>query len=361
MDTDGTDVAEPVDEEPTPVPAPLPWFRRPVAKVGAIAAALLLALTGGVVWLFSGDKPPPNTALKPIAPSAPVSEPVEPPSSDSSGGLDFLGDLGGSSGLAGSSGLSSTGAMSSTPASDDTSLFATPIGSGAPGALPPFELPPAPNFEAPPPEDWAALLQPFIESQQEAVAAGLTGAITGPVVGGLWGTANSAAIIIGDLILFAAANNNGGALLNQLQSVLPAVAVPAAASTLGAPDFSGLTAAFAAAAATPPIGVPPLPELPPLPPPPAGLPTPEQVVGGLAALPAAGLPALPPPPAVGLPTPEQVAAGLFVLPAVGLPALPPPPPIGLPALPPPPPIGLPTIGLPTIGLPSITRLLGLPF
>ena len=356
MDTDGTDVTEPVDEEPAV--APVPWFRRPAAKVGGIAAALLLALTGGVVWMFAGDEPPPNTALKPIAPSAPAPEFDEPESADSDGGLDFLGGL---DGLGGSSGLSSTGAVSSTPSSTDTNVFATPIGSGAPAALPAFELPPAPAFEAPPPQDWAALLQPFIESQQEAVAAGLTGAIAGPVVGGVWGTANTAAIILGDLILFAAANNNGGALLNQLQAVLPAVAVPGATATLGAPDFSGLTAAFAAAAATPPIGVPPLPELPPLPPPPAGLPTPEQLAGGLAALPAPGLP---PPPQIGLPTPEQVAAGLFVLPAlpaIGLPALPPPPPIGLPALPPPPPIGLPSFGLPTIGLPSITRLLGLPF
>jgi len=359
MDTDGTDATEPVDEAPVagPVLAPVPWFRRPVAKLGAIAAALLLALTGGVVWMFSGEKPPPTTALKPIAPSAPATEPVELPSSDSEGGLDFIGGLGDSAGLSGS------GAVSSTPSSTGTDLFTTPLGSATPsGALPPFELPPPPAFEAaPPPEEWAALLQPFIESQQEAVAAGLSGAIAGPVVGGLWGTANTAAIIVGDLILFAAANNNGGAVLNQLQAVLPAVAVPAAASTLGAPDFSGLTAAFAAAAATPPIGVPTLPQLPPLPPPPAGLPTPEQVAGGLAALPAAGLPALPPPPPIGLPTPEQVAAGLFVLPAIGLPALPPPPPIGLPALPPPPPIGLPSFGFPTIGLPSITRMLGLPF
>ena len=140
--------------------------------------------------------------------------------------------------------------------------------------------------------------------------------------------------------------------------MLPAVTVPAAASSLGTPDFSGLTAAFAAAAANPPIGVPALP------PPPPGLPTPEQVLGGLAALPAPGLPQLPPPPPIGLPTPEQVAAGLFALPAIGLPALPPPPPIGLPQLPP---IGLPQlpppppIGLPSFGLPSITRLLGLPF
>jgi hypothetical protein len=363
MDPDVTDVTEPVQDEP--VAAPVPWYRRPAAIVGGIAAAVLLALVGGLIWAFSGDKPEPGTALKPIAPSAPTSEPVEPPSSDQAGGLDLIGDLGGD--LSGSSLLDGTGDMSSSSA--DTSLFAVPGGSAPAGGLPAFQLPPAaafpppPAFQAPPPQDWAALLQPWIDAQQEAIAAGLGGAIAGPVVGAAWGTANTAAIVLSDLILFAAANPNGGAVLNQLQTVLPAVTVPAAASSLGAPDFSGLTAAFAAAAANPPIGVPALP------PPPPGLPTPEQVLAGLAALPAPGLP---PPPPIGLPTPEQAAAGLFALPAIGLPALPPPPPIGLPQLPPPPPIGLPQLpppppiglpsfGFPSFGLPSITRLLGLPF
>ena len=358
MDPDVTDVTEPVQDEPAA--APVPWFRRPAAIVGGIAGAVLLALIGGLIWAFSGDKPEPSTALKPIAPSPPTSEPVEPPSSDQAGGLDFLGSLGGSSGL------DTAGVASSSPGSTaDTSAFGLPGGSAPSGGVPGFQLPPPPafqpptGFQAPPPEDWAALLQPWIDAQREAVAANLGGAIAGPVVGAAWGTANTAAIVLSDLILFAAANPNGGLLLNQLQAALPAMTVPAAAS-LGAPDFSGLSAAFAAAAATPPLGVPTLPQLPALPPPPAGLPTPEQVLGGLAALPAVGLPQLPPPP-VGLPTPEQVAGGLFVLPAIGLPALPPPPPFGLPQLPPPPPIGLPSFGLPTIGLPSITRLLGLPF
>ena len=358
MDPDVTDVTEPVQDEPAA--APVPWYRRPAAMVGGIAAAVLLALVGGLIWAFSGDKPESTPALKPIAPAPPTSEPVEPPSTDQAGGLDLIGDLGGD--LSGSSLLDGTGDMSSSSA--DTSLFAVPGGSAPAGGLPAFQLPPQsalpppPAFQVPPAQDWGALLQPWIDAQQEAVAAGLAGAIAGPVVGAAWGTANTAAIVLSDLILFAAANPNGGVLLNQIQTVLPAVTVPAAASSLGAPDFSGLTAAFAAAAANPPIGVPALP------PPPPGLPTPEQVLGGLAALPAPGLPQLPPPPPIGLPTPEQVAAGLFALPAIGLPALPPPPPIGLPQLPP---IGLPQlpppppIGLPSFGLPSITRLLGLPF
>ncbi|MCB1266380.1 hypothetical protein [Mycolicibacterium sp.] len=380
MDTDVTDASESGPEESSPeAPAPVPWWRRPATIIAGIALAAVLALIGGLTWAFSGDKREPDTALKPIVPSFPPepAESPEPPSEDEPG-LDLLGGLGG---LDGSSMPDTGGDLSGA----DTSMFSSSGGYSLPSggtpsvALPAFEMPPAPAFEAPPAQDWAALLQPFVQSQQEAAAANLGGAIAGPVVGGAWGTFNSAAIILSDLILFAAASPDGGALLNQLNAALPAVALPAAAAGLAAPDFSGLATAFAAAAGTPPIGVPNLPPLPALPPPPPGLPNPEQLLGGLAALPA---PQLPPPP-IGLPTPEQVAAGLFVLPAIGLPQLPPPPPIGLPqlpppppiglpqlpppppiglpALPPPPPIGLPSFGFPTIGLPSITRLLGLPF
>lgn len=356
MDTDVTDVSESGPEDTdADTPAPVPWWRRPATLIAGIALAAVLALIGGLTWAFSGDKREPDTALKPIVPSSPPepAESPEPPSEDEPG-LDLLGGLGGSS-------MPDTGGDLSGA---DTSMFSSSGGYSLPSggtsslALPAFEMPPAPAFEAPPAQDWAALLQPFVQAQQEAAAANLGGAIAGPVVGGAWGTFNSAAIILSDLILFAAASPNGGALLNQLNAALPAVAAPAAAAGLAMPDFTGLSTAFAAAAGTPPIGVPNLPPLPALPPPPPGLPTPEQVLGGLAALPA---PQLPPPPPIGLPTPEQVAAGLFVLPAIGLPALPPPPPIGLPQLPPPPPIGLPSFGFPSFGLPSITRLLGLPF
>lgn len=346
MDTDVTDVSEPDQEEPTV--APVPWTRRPATIVGGIAAAVVLALTGGLIWAFSGDKQAPDTALKPIAPASPASQPLDPPASDEADGLDFIGGLGESAML---DTTGSTGSTSTSTAGTDASLFSVPAGSAPSGGLPPFQLPPPPQgFQAPPPADWGALLQPYIEAQQEAVAANLAGAIAGSTVGAVSAGINSAVVIVADLILFAAYANNGGPLLNQLQAVLPAVAVPPAAASLGALDFSGLTSAFAAAAALPPIGVPTPVQLPALPPPPVGLPTPEQVMGGLAALPALGLPALPPPPPIGLPTPEQVVGGLFVLPAIGLPALPPPPSIGL-----------PSIGLPSIGLPSITRLLGLPF
>ena len=350
VDTDVTDVSESGPDESGP--APVPWTRRPATIIGGIAVAAVLALIGGLLWAFSGDKREPDTALKPIVPSAPP-EPAESAESplDEEGGLDLLGGLGGSA-MSGSGGDLSSADSSMLSSSGGYSL---PSGGTPSVALPTFEPPPASAFQVPPSQDWAALLQPFVQAQQEAAAANLGGVIAGPVVGGAWGTFNSAAIILSDLILFAAASPNGGALLNQLDAALSGLAVPAAAAGLVAPDFTGLSTAFAAAAGTPPIGVPNLPPLPALPP---GLPAPEQVLGGLAALPA---PQLPPPPPIGLPTPEQVAAGLFVLPAIGLPALPPPPPIGLPQLPPPPPIGLPSFGFPSFGLPSITRLLGLPF
>ena len=165
---------------------------------------------------------------------------------------------------------------------------------------------------------------------------------------------NSSAILLGDIILYAAYTSGGQPLLNQLQTAIPAAAIaaPTLAAAGAAPaaiDFSGLTSAFAAASALPsPVGLPQLPQLPPLP-------TPEQVMAGLSALPIIGaLQQLPPPPP--LPTPEQALAGASAaaaaMGALGA-LLPPPPPIGLPSLPP--------IGLPSIGLPSITRLLGLPF
>ena len=58
-------------------------------------------------------------------------------------------------------------------------------------------------------------------------------------------------------------------------------AVPPGLNLGPLPDISGLSAAFAAAAGQPPVGVPSA----------ANLPTPEQIAGALA-----GLPALPPPP-----------------------------------------------------------------
>ncbi|MGI9124992.1 MAG: hypothetical protein ACR2JM_09630, partial [Mycobacterium sp.] len=312
-------------------------------------------ILGGLFLAFSGDKHPKDTVLKPIVPSTPATtEPTTEP--EASGGLDFAGGLGDSA----------TSSSSASGADSAAGMFAAPGGSApSPVRLPSGQLPPATGFQPPPPTDFSSVVDPYVQAQREAIAANLAGAITGPSVGAVMSGINSAAVVVGDLILYAAYTNNGGALLNQIQAALPAVALPAAG--LGAPDFSGLSSAFAAAAAAPPIGIPSLP------PPPAGLPTPEQVLGGLRALPPPppiGLPQLPPPP--GLPTPEQVMgglAGLGALPAIGLPALPPPPPIGLPQLPPiglpqlppPPPIGLPSIGFPSIGLPSITRLLGLPF
>jgi hypothetical protein len=166
------------------------------------------------------------------------------------------------------------------------------------------------------------------------------------------------AVVLGDLILFAAYTSNGQPLLAALENTLAAPAAAAAAGTAlmanmpALPDLSGLTAAFAAAAAAPPFGVPTLPAPPDL----SGLAT---------ALVAAG--AVPP---VGLPTPDQIAAAL-ALPALGglaLPLLP-----DLPQLPRPEDVvggvvgGAVAIGVTGLILgaifqpPSLTRMLGLPF
>lgn len=314
------------------------------------AATSVLSLLGGIIFLlFSGQEQPRPTALKPRSTPTSVAPTTAVPDTADATSL-FPG---------GPTGISDSGSTMNT-AQGASPLGGLPLGGSAlPAITPPGppQLPPPP-----PPVDWPTLLQPYIDSQIQAAGANLAGAITGPAVGAVSSAINSGAVIIGDLILYAAYTNGGQGLLTTLQNALPAAAtVPALASLANAPapDFSGLSAAFAAASSLPaPIGLPAPPQLPPLP-------RPEQVTAALSALPAIGaLPALPPPPQLpGLPTPDQAAAGaaaLFAIPALLPPPLPPIglPPIGLPpiGLPPPPPIGLPGIGLP-----SITRLFGLPF
>lgn len=305
----------------------VPWWRSR-ALMGA-AIALVLALVGGVLVLtYSSHHRPSDTALEPLGPaSGGASEPTAEVS-DPSGGLipGLTGMPDGSSGGGGASTNQAIGAPASAGGGGLPALQLPP-----PPQLPPLPpLPPPPNLG-----DWSAMLQPVLDSQANATAANIGGAITGAAGGVGAATVNSAAVLLGDLILYNAYTNNGPSPLSALP---PAAALEAAAvglSQLPPPDFSGLSGAFAAAAAAPPVlGLTPaqLPPPPPLPLPP----TPEQVAA-MAALPFL-LPALPPPPPIGLPGPP---------PPFGLP--PPPPLIGLP--PPPPPIPLP----------SITRLLGLPF
>jgi hypothetical protein len=225
----------------------------------------------------------------------------------------------------------------------------TPSGSAALPPLPPLpasQLPAASAFPAGPTFNWDALLAPLVAAQANAQAANVAGSI----IGGSVAIANSVALVLGDLILFAAFANNGQPLLTALQNTLaaPAAATAAGSAMLGTlpalPDLSGLNAAFAAAAAVPPLGVPAPLALPPLP-------TPEQLatsmtalsaLGALPALPPLVLPGLPPPPGMPqLPRPEEVVGGV-----VG---------------------GAVAIGVGAIILgtlfppPSITRMLGMPF
>ena len=256
-------------------------------------------------------------------------------------------------------GDSSVSSMADTSGGVAPSAF-SPGAADALPALPTFQLPDAPALPAGPVFDWNALFAPLVAAQANAQAANVAGAI----IGGSVGLANSAALVLGDLILFAAYTSNGQPLLTALQNTLAAPAAAAAAGTAlvanmpplpALPDLSGLTAAFAAAAGAPPLGVPTLP-------------APPDLSGLAAALAAAG--AVPP---IGLPTPDQIAAGL-ALPALGglaLPGLPPLP--GMPQLPRPEEVvgGVVggAVGIGVAGLilgtlfqpPSITRMLGLPF
>ena len=329
--------------------------RRRAMVTAGTAVTLVVSLIGGTLTLlFSGGPQPSTTALKPLEPpvSAPAIEPaIEPEPAPSTGGQTDLSIFG--------LGDTSVGSMADTSGGGVAQSGFTPSGSAALPPLPPLQLPNAPELPAMPVFDWNALFAPLVAAQANAQAANVAGSI----IGGSVGVASTVAVVLGDLILFAAFTNNGQPLLTALQNTLAAPAAAAAAGTAlvatmpPLPDLSGLTAAFAAAAAAPPLGVP-------------SLPTPPDLSELAVALAAAG--AVPP---VGLPTPDQVAA-LLALPAFAGLALPPP---GVPMLP-----GIPQLPRPedvvggivggavAIGVaglilgtifrpPSITRMLGLPF
>lgn len=326
--------------------------RRQVA--GLTAASLLLSLIGGIlVLLFSTNVEPSKVATKKIQPST-TTVTVTPSATSDALGTDLsIFGMGDTASLG-----ADTGSSSGAPAGSSSGLVpgaaAAPAGVNAlPGQLPTGQLPAGSELPVDA-VDWEALVAPLADAQRTAQAYGLTGSILGTSVGGASALLTSTAVIVGDLILYAAYTNSGPGLLNGLQTSLVATPVAAAAASSVPPvDFTGLTTAFAAAAASPPVG---MPALPPLPAPPA-LPQ---------------LPALPPPP--GLPSPEQLAAGITALPALGGLAG-----FGLPELPPPPQLPRPedvvggltgaivgaTIAGAVLGAifppPSITRMMGLPF
>ena len=334
--------------------------RRRAMVTAGTAVSLVVSLIGGTLaLLFTAGPEQSTTALKPLPPpvSAPVIEPE--PASSGGGGTDLsmfgFGDSSSSS-MAGSDSSASSMAGSSSPVSNMAgasggvapSAF-TPMASNALPPLPTLQLPDASAVPAGPAFDWNALLAPLVAAQANAQAANVAGSI----IGGSVGIANSVAVVLGDLILFAAYTNNGQPLLTALQNTMAAPAAAAAAGTAlvagmppmpALPDLSGLTAAFAAAATAPPLGVPAPPALPPMP-------TPDQLaasvaglsaLGALPGLPALSLPGLPPLPGTPqLPRPEEVVGGL-----VG---------------------GAVAIGVGGLILgtlfppPSITRMLGMPF
>lgn len=315
--------------------------RRRAMVTAGTAAALVVSLVGGTLALLFSDGPQQSTtALKPLQPT--VSAPIESEPAPSADGQTDLSMFGLGDGAMSSMADSGSAVSSTADASGGAAqLGFTPSGSSALPPLPSAQLPEPAAFPAGPAFDWNALLAPLVAAQANAQAAN----VAGPIIGGAVGLANSAAIVLGDLILFAAYSNNGGPLLAALQNTLASPAVASMLATMPAPlDLSGLNAAFAAAAATPPLGVPAPPALP-------SLPTPEQfaaslaglsALGALPALPPLGLPGLPPPPGMPpLPRPEEVVGGV-----VG---------------------GAVAIGVGGLILgtlfppPSITRMLGMPF
>ncbi len=292
--------------------------RRRAMVTAGTAASLVVSLVGGTLALLFSDGPQQSTtALKPLQPT--VSAPIESEPAPSAGGQTDLSMFGLGDGAMSSMADSGSAVSSTADASGGAAQFGfTPSGSTALPPLPTLpsaQLPDAAAFPAGPAFDWNALLAPLVAAQANAQGANVAGSI----IGGAVGLANSAAIVLGDLILFAAYANNGGPLLAALQNTFASPGAAAAAGTAlmatmppvpALPDLSGLSAAFAAAAATPPLGVPAPPALPPLP-------TPEQFAASLAGLSALGaLPALPPltlpalPGAPPLPRPEDVVGGL---------------------------------------------------
>ena len=244
--------------------------------IAAIAAALALCLLGGaMVLMFSGNQAQRPAALEPVrsAPQATTTATPEPAEEDS-GSLPVASDAFG-------------GLTPGTETSASLNPGGLPSG-GSPLALPAApsaQLLALPQFPAAPTIDWQAAVQPYIQSQINSAAANMTGSITGT------------AVALGDLIRYAGSADNGQAVLSQLEAAGPALQ-SALAALPPPPDLSGLSSAFAVAAAQPPLGVPT---------PPPNLPTPEQVVAALA-VPAIGLPAfavppLPPPPTFTLPPP----------------------------------------------------------
>ena len=299
--------------------------RRRAMVTAGTAATLVVSLVGGTMALLFSDGTQQSTiAVKPIQPpvSAPAIEPEPGPSVGGQTDLSIFG-LGDSSLSSMADSGSSVGGVADAPSgvaplgltpSASTALPTLPTLPTLPAmptlpALPSSQLPNAAAFPAGPAFDWNALLAPLVAAQANAQAANVAGYIVG-------GITNSVAVLLGDLILFAAFANNGQPLLAALENTLASPGAAAAAGTAlmanlppvpALPDFSGLSAAFAAAAGAPPLGVPAPPALPPLP-------TPEQLAASLAGLSALGaLPALPPftlPGMPQLPRAEDVVGGV---------------------------------------------------
>lgn len=199
---------------------------RRVAVVTGSAFVLAVALAGAVSVVRSGDADHNQRALAPLRPSV---------------------------------GMPSV-AVSQPPAAVPEPVQPTPDGPG--GEPAPYEAPQAPA--APPPIDWNLL----VASVKATRNAALNGGAGQDVPAGL----KAAGELVTDAVMYATYSGDGERILSGLLSSLNGADLPAIAAAptpqlpeLTAPDFSGLSEAYAAMSSRPsPMGVTgPPPYLPP--------------------------------------------------------------------------------------------------
>lgn len=221
-----TDVTEPI----AVVVSPKRAVRRSTV-IGGTALLATLALIGGLVWAVSSTSTHKKTATKPAEVSAPA-EPSPEPSTDAAGGTPSASSMFSLPGLTGSgagggSGASEAGLLNS-PA---MAAFAPTSGSTGSGSAPTVKLPSMQDGQWPA-INWPAGLPGSALSAD--AASGLVSNIGGWATSSVIALGNNGALLLGDLILYAAYTNNGQNILPQLQAATAtlASAAPGATSTL---------------------------------------------------------------------------------------------------------------------------------
>lgn len=203
---------------------------RRTAIVAGSALVLATALGAALVLVHSGDQQDKPGALAPVQPSAEALSPQPPVPS----------------------------------VAEPQMTAAVPAPAYSPAPVRAFQ--PA----SPSPIDWNALVA-AVANTRSAMAAGMPAPpAAAEVADGVSNGLRAATSLVTDLVMYAAYSGEGQNFLSQVQDSLnslpPADAGMPQLPDLPAPDFSGLSAAFAALSAQPePMGVTgPPPQLPPL-------------------------------------------------------------------------------------------------